>query len=178
MIFWQVGGAIAIVRYVFKDPGMDLRFVVLGALVPNLLDKPLGSVLFTEELGTGRVFGHTLLLPAVVLALVMFATRRGAPRRKALLGVPIGWLLHVFLDGQWANPEGFWWPFLGLDFPEMADAGLWSLLRRETTDPLTLLAEAAGLVYLVVLARRSGLGKPEPRRRFLRTGALPLPLPR
>ena len=41
MIFWQVGGAVAIVRYVFKDPAMDLRFVILGALLLTSLPQVL-----------------------------------------------------------------------------------------------------------------------------------------
>ncbi len=155
MILWHVGATLAIVRYVFKDPNMDLRFVALGSLLPDLVDKPIGSVLFVDHFQTGRVYGHALVAPVALLAVVMLATRRGSARRKALLGLPIGALLHLFLDGQWANPEGFWWPFLGLDFPEMHPARLWPLLRDTITDPLILVGEALGLAYLLALARKA-----------------------
>lgn len=178
MIFWQVGGAVAIVRYVFKDPAMDLRFVMLGALLPNLIDKPIGSVLFNEALGSSRVYGHTLVVPALLLVLVMLFTKRGTARRKAWLGLPIGWLLHVFLDGQWAAPEGFWWPFLGLDFPPMEDSTLWGVIESHFTSVVAVATEVVGLAYLVVLYRRGGLGQPEARHTFLTKGTIALPLPR
>ncbi len=159
MILWHVGATLAIVRYVFKDPNMDLRFLAIGSLLPDLVDKPIGSVLFVDQFQTGRVYGHALLAPVMLLAVVMLVTRRGSVRRKAWLGLPIGALLHLFLDGQWANPEGFWWPFLGLDFPEMDPARLWPLLEDTITDPLILLGEAVGLAYLVALARRADLAE-------------------
>lgn len=177
MVFWQVGGAVAIVRNVFKDPAMDLRFVILGALLPNLIDKPLGSILLTEQLGSSRVYAHTLAAPVIVLLVVMLATRRGTSRRRSWLGLPIGWLLHVFLDGQWLDPEAFWWPFLGHDFPAMGEPGLWDVLLAHLTSPVSLVTEAVGLAYVVVIYRRARLGDPAPRQAFLTKGTIPLPLP-
>ncbi len=169
MILWHVGATVAIVRYVFKDPGTDLRFLAVGALLPDLVDKPIGSLLFVDQLASGRVFAHALVFPVALLAAVMVVTRRGSTARKAWLMVPIGALLHLFLDAQWANPAGFWWPFLGLDFPEMDPARLVPLVRDTVTDPLTLLGEAAGLVYLVGLYVRKAS-----HTDWLRTGRVPL----
>ena len=90
-----------------------------------------------------------------------------------MLGIPIGWFLHVFLDGRWASPEGFWWPFLGLDFPETGSPGFGALVADQLTDPFTLVAEAAGLAYLVVVARRAGLGDRAKRKDFLGAGTIP-----
>lgn len=177
MIFWQVGGAVAIVRNVFKDPAMDLRFVIFGALLPNLIDKPVGSVLFIDQLGSSRVYAHTMLAPVAVLVVVMLVSRRGTARRRSWLGLPIGWLLHVFLDAQWLDPEGFWWPFLGVDFPAMEDPALWEVVVAHVISPVSLVTEAVGLAYLVVIYRRARLGDPGPRRAFLTRGTIPLPLP-
>ncbi len=168
MILWHVGATLAIVRYVFKDPNMDLRFLALGSLLPDLVDKPIGSVLFVDHFQTGRVYAHALMAPVALLVVVMLVTRRGTVRRKAWLGLPIGALLHLFLDGQWASPEGFWWPFLGLDFPEMDPARFWPLVKDTITDPLILVGEALGLAYLIGLARK---GDPT---HFLKTGHVPM----
>lgn len=175
MVFWHVGGAVAIVRYVFKDPAMDLRFVILGALLPNLIDKPLGSVVFHDALGSSRVYAHALVAPVLVLALVMVATRRGTARRRAWLGIPIGWLLHVFLDAQWLDPEGFWWPFLGLDFPAMEDSTLGEVVVAHLTGVVNVITELAGLAYLIAVARRAGLQRSDARRDFVATGRIALP---
>ena len=170
MIFWHVGGTIAVVRYVFKDPAMDLRFLAFGAILPDLIDKPIGWLLYD----TGRVFAHALVFPVGLLAVVMFATRRGTARRKAWLGLPIGALLHLFLDVRFAQPEGFWWPFLGFDFPG-SDSALGARILDTLTDPWIIAGEIVGLWYLTSLYRRAGLRDPARRDEFLVTGRLPLP---
>lgn len=176
MILWHLGATVAIARYVFRDPNMDLRFVMFGAVLPDLVDKPIGSVVFNQQLQTGRVYAHALLFPALVLTAVMLFTRRGSTIRKGWLGVPIGSLLHLFLDGQWAQPDGFWWPFLGGTFPPENHSQLWALIGDRLTDPLILLGEAVGLAYLVYLYRAGGLADSGRRARFRADGTLPLPL--
>ena len=42
MLFWHVGGTIALVRYTVRDERMDLRFLILGAVLPDLIDTPIG----------------------------------------------------------------------------------------------------------------------------------------
>ena len=173
MIFWHVGGTLAVVRYVFKDPAMDLRFLAFGAILPDLIDKPIGWAFFD----TGRVYAHALLFPVVLLAVVMLVTQRGTARRKAWLGLPIGSLLHLFLDLRFTEAEGFWWPFLGTQFPGDA-ASFGSRIVDALTNPWLIAGEVAGLAYLIGLYRRAGLADAERRDEFLRTGRLPLPFPR
>ncbi|MBA2338537.1 MAG: metal-dependent hydrolase, partial [Acidimicrobiia bacterium] len=76
MIFWHAGASIGIARATFRDPRMDLRFLVLGALLPDLLDTPVGLILF-DRLRSVRLAGHTLLLAAIVMVAVVLRTRRG-----------------------------------------------------------------------------------------------------
>ncbi len=40
MIFWHLGITVLIARYVFRDPNMDLRWLMLGSLLPDVIDKP------------------------------------------------------------------------------------------------------------------------------------------
>jgi hypothetical protein len=42
VLLWHVGATIAFVRYAFRDPNMDLRYLALGAVLPDLIDTPLG----------------------------------------------------------------------------------------------------------------------------------------
>ena len=103
MILWFAGGSLAVVWSVFHDPAIDYRFVVGGALLPDVFDAPFG----------GARYGHTLLVAAGALALVMIATRGRRAVRRRLLFVPIGMLLHLVLDGLWTKKELFWWPAFG-----------------------------------------------------------------
>ncbi len=172
MLFWDVGGAILIFRYVFRDPKVDLRYLALGAVLPNLIDKPLGTLLLTETFAhNGRIVAHTLLFSAVLTGLVLLTTRRGRRRRRGM-AVAVGGLLHLLLDGMWTVRETFLWPAFGWAFPA-GDPDFWpGLPQRVLSDPLLLLGEAAGLAYLVYLWRKAGLRDPERRRAFLATGRI------
>lgn len=172
MLAWHVATAVLGVRYVFRDPRMDLRFVILGALLPDLIDKPVGTILFAGTFETSRIYGHTLLFPLVILTVVMLITDRGASARKSWLGVPIGVLIHLIVDGVWLDPVTFWWPLFGWEFPPLR-ADYWSGLVAELlSSPLLWIQEAAGVAYLVYLWRKAGLGREGRWRAFLRTGRL------
>jgi membrane-bound metal-dependent hydrolase YbcI (DUF457 family) len=156
LLLWFAGGSFAIVWQVFRDPAIDYRLVMLGALLPDLVDGPFGGA---------RVL-HTLLASVMLLLVVMLVTGRRRTLRRRLLAIPIGTFLHLLLDGMWARNKVFWWPFLGRHF---GDRGVPSFGR-----PLgvLLVQELAGLVLLVWLARRFQLNKPGRRTTFLRTGRL------
>lgn len=153
MIAWHLGMTVLAVRYVYRDPAMDLRWVLAGALLPDLIDKPIGAVLLNDVFHAHRLFGHTLLFPTALLGLVMVVTRRGSALRKGMVGLVIGVLFHLVLDGAWAAPEAFWWPFFGTAFPEQSPSALGPLLEDMITDPRVWVGEAVGLVYLLRLWR-------------------------
>ena len=153
MILWYAGLALAIVWNVFRDPAVDHRLVVAGALLPDAVDLAAGH----------PAYAHALLAPVVVLTVVMAATRGRRLVRRRLLALPIGMFLHLVLDGTWTRGEVLWWPFLGTDLP---DGDLWPPLG------LALLEELAGAVALAWFVRRFRLLDPEPRRIFVRSGRL------
>lgn len=171
VIFWHVGGAVFLARWVFRDPAMDMRVLVLGAVLPDLIDKPLGSVLFTGYFGTGRIYGHTLLFAAAVLVLVMVVTRRGSPARKRWMALPIGVLLHLLLDMP-IDPVTLWWPVLGLEFPSFAEGRLVDLIVYLLKSPVVVIQELLGLGYLIALYRKTELGEPARRKELVETGKL------
>lgn len=156
MVLWPVGVALGLVWVVFRDPAFDHRMLVVGALLPDLVDAPFG----------GARLAHTLLAAVVVLAMVMVGTRGRRRARRSLLAVPIGMFAHLVADAMWARTESFWFPAFGgpLNDPLPAlDHGL----------AVLALKELAGLVVVVWCWNRFGLGDPAIRRAFLRTGHLP-----
>jgi hypothetical protein len=109
-----------------------LPWLLLGTLLPDLIDKPLyyGLAMLTGRHGaqlgfvsSTRVFGHTLLLALVLYALL--------PRR---IGTPllVGMLTHLGLD-ELGDLIGRIWPSLKLvhDGPDTAHAILFPLLGPE-----------------------------------------------
>ncbi|MDQ4089708.1 MAG: hypothetical protein M3163_05325 [Actinomycetota bacterium] len=156
MLFWPAGVALGLVWLVFRDPAFDYRMVVVGALLPDLLDAPFG----------GARLAHTLLAAVAVLTVVMLGTRGRRHLRRSLLAVPIGMFAHLIADAMWARTESFWYPAFGgpLNDPLPAlDHGLTILLVKEL----------AGLLVVAWCWKRFSLSDPKVRRQFLRTGHLP-----
>ena len=176
MLFWHVGGTIAAIRYAFRDDRMDLRLLVVGAVLPDVVDTPIGLAAF-GTFGGIRLFSHTLLLGSIVMAAVVVATRRGRPRKR-WMPLAIGILMHLVLDAMWANPETLWWPFLGFDFSPSGEVGSGALVGSILADWRVWVLEGIGLAYLVHLTLRGNLASAGERERFLRTGRLGVPIER
>lgn len=173
MIFWHLGATVAIARYVFKDPAMDLRWLMFGAILPDLIDTPIGSIFFHDTFGTHRLFAHALVFPVALLTLTMIITRRGTTLRKGAMAVVIGVFIHLVLDGVWMSPDAFLWPFLGTEFPPLVGSDFPTLVKARLTNPIYLAGEALGIAYLAFLWMRH-LREPGGVRRFVRTGRIPL----
>jgi hypothetical protein len=134
------------------------RWVLLGTVAPDLLDKPVyfGLSWLSGRRGWGivrgtRSFGHAFLLAA----LVWWAGRaRGDARLKALA---LGMATHPVLDflSDWAafgvasagRGSAALWPLTGWGFPVPTYAGLGEHLRA-LSSPVLLSCEAAGLLWL------------------------------
>lgn len=152
MLLWFVGPSILIVWSVFRSPAADYRVVAAGSLVP-LAELPFGEP---------RLF-HSLIGTAAVMAAVMLGARGQRLVQRRLLGLPIGMLLHLVLDGAWADTRAFWWPALG---PAWSGAELAELGRGG----FNIVLELAGAVACWWGYRRFRLAEPERRRLFLTTG--------
>ncbi len=174
MLFWHVGGAVWGARYIFRDPGMDLRWLVVGALLPDLVDKPLGWFVVSQY-ETARLWGHSLLFAVVVLFGIVLFTRRGSARRSRLIPLAIGVFLHLVLDVP-LESETLWWPFLGTDFPPFEYYGIEGLSEYLFRAPWIWIQEAVGLGYLMFLWRRYQLSIPSNLARLRSTGTLGFPV--
>ena len=156
MIFWHVGGTILAFRYIFRDPNVDLRFLTLGSILPDLIDKPIGTILFVDALGSGRLFAHSLLFASLLLVGVLVLSRPGVWRRR-FMAVAIGSLFHLVLDGMWTIKEVFLWPAFGWQLPPGPESFWTQLPERTLADPWLLVQEALGILYLIYLWRRAEL---------------------
>lgn len=152
MLLWFVGPPILLVWAVFRSPGADYRIVAIGALLP-LLELPFGEP---------RLL-HSLSGAAVLLAAVMLLARGQRLRQRQLLGLPIGLLMHLVLDGAWADTHGFWWPFLGVSWSS-------SELPEVGRGAFGVVLELAGAAACWWGWRRFRLDEPERRHLFLTTG--------
>lgn len=149
---------------------LDFRLVILGSLLPDLIDKPLGLWLAPELVNHGlRSFGHTVIVALAFLAVALLISRsRRRPSMAALAASSAG---HLVLDQMWRQPAIALWPGLGWAFPEKAatlsdlPSSLFRGLLLFYREPPELAGAAVILLFLVVLWRSRAF------LRFLRSGS-------
>jgi hypothetical protein len=155
VLLWFLGPSVLIVWAVFSSPAADYRYVALGAVIP-LAELPIGEPRLLHSL-TGAAAG-------LVVVMVGASGRRLVQRR--LLGLPIGMLLHLVLDGTWTDDRAFWWPFRGTG---------WSTARLPELGrgPFDIVLELAGAAAIWWGWRHFGFADRARRQEFARTGRLP-----
>lgn len=154
MFLWFLGTALLSVFFVFTDPRFDYRLLLVGAVLPDLIDVPFAQARWA----------HSLTVAVGALAAVMIVTAGRKPIRRLLLGLPIGMLLHLVWDGAFAATKVFWWPFSG----SWGDNQVASIERGWLNIPM----ELAGAAMLWWAWRRFRLAEPARRAQFYRHGLL------
>lgn len=155
MLLWFAGTSFLAVWLVFRDPALDHRLVMVGAVLPDVIDLATG----------GPWLAHTVAGSVVLLGVVMAATSRRRLQRRRALALPIGTFLHLVFDGAWADRDVFWWPASGLSFGSRH-------LPSVERGAVNLVLEVIGLAILVWAWQRFELADPGRRRMFLRSGRL------
>jgi hypothetical protein len=163
-MFWlgHSGIGLQLSKLVDRDP--PLKPLLLGTLLPDLIDKPLyyGLSWATHKHGAElgivagtRSFGHTILLTASV-----FAAGR-VRKSRALKALSLGMATHLVLDmftdaclrGADFSMRAFGWPLLGWQFPIYPFYN-WHEHIASGRDPFILVTETLGALCLAYEWRR------------------------
>ena len=170
MILWHAGLTMLIMWFVLRgNPRVDYRVVAVASLLPDIIDKPIGRLLFRERFDSGRLFAHTLLVNVALFCVLFFM--RGRIKRTFVL-VPISSLLHLAEDAMWSSPTTFWWPLFGTTFPgDPVEGGLLAFLNPLHSSE-AMIQEAIGAIVLLWLLAAHGLLSRDGVKHFLRTGML------
>lgn len=139
----------------------DPRLLMLGAVLPDLIDKPLGHLLL--PMNNGRIFAHTLLFAVVLLC-------AGIAYRK-LLPLSLGVSFHHLFDNLYLEPGATLWPFLG-PF-QTSDFHLTSWITA-FTDPQVFGWELLGSMIIVAYLFSNGVRTPQGLFSFVIKGKFPL----
>ncbi len=139
----------------------DLRLMLIGSLLPDIIDKPVGQLLFRQTFSNGRIFSHSLLFLLVITIIGLFLYRCG--KRTWFLMLFFGTFTHLILDQMWLNPQTLLWPAYGFSFPK-TDLANWLPERVHAllTNSQIYMPELAGAAILawfawLLLRRRSVL---------------------
>ncbi len=186
-----------ILRRFSHGQSLDYRLVLLGAVLPDLIDKFVGHVLL--PIGNGRIFAHGLLFIVFLAGLGLgdWLTRRrfvatyastgislengsnvksDVSHRASLLTAPaftvaIAASFHLFLDQMWMDPASLYWPALGWEFStHHFDTTNWIISLF--TEPYVYGTEILGALCLLAIGLQNGLLSVMGLKQFLRDGKL------
>ena len=140
---------------------VDFRLVLLGSILPDLIDKPLAAVLHLS----GRMWAHSLLFLAAILLLSLVPILRG------LRWVGFGDAVHLLVDLIWQEPMVALWPLLGVAFPA-GEQSVGGYLQILLTDRYVQFGEIVGGIILLTAAWRYRLYRWTNLKKFLHDGRL------
>ena len=163
-----MGVAAAIVYVTIGRRRVDYRFVLLGAVLPDLID---GATCWAYDCAGGRGIAHSLVANVAVTVAIILVLR--GETRLSVFGVGVGWLLHLVADAMWDAPKTFFWPIAGMDFSTTsAEPYSWDLFTDPASHLWTWGGEVAGILILAWFWVAFDLRDAARRVRFLRDGQL------
>ena len=142
-----------ILGFVLCDLLHDRRWLIpcaIGSILPDLIDKPVGFLLFPDTIGYGRIHAHTLLLTTCLL--LAGAAFWYWKRNPVVISLGVGVLSHQVLDQMWRQPVNWYYPLKGPFQGKMPGDALVTLLEGELGNPaewlLAILVVAGGIAFL------------------------------
>lgn len=141
----KVAWFVALTKY------FDVRLLLVGSMLPDIIDKPVGQYFFRETFQNGRIFSHTLLFLIVLSGIGWYLLK--AHRQAWMLTLAVGTATHLILDQMWNTPRTLFWPLMGVNFPTVDLEGwIQEIFKTLTLDPATYIPEAIGLMMLIWFA--------------------------
>jgi inner membrane protein len=144
----EIGGA---KTHLLSPLRIDYRLILLGSMLPDIIDKPLGNIILRSTIGNGRIFSHTLLF--LLLILLAGVLIKHFYQKNYLLFFCFGILMHLMLDSMWQTPCTLFWPACGFAFPKY-DLENWTatLLQHLFKDPATYIPETIGAAIVIYVS--------------------------
>ncbi len=157
-------------RLTFLASKIDIRILLIGSLLSDIIDKPIGHFIFRETFSNGRIISHTLLFLILITLAGLYLYKSRA--RTGLLVLSFGTLTHLIFDQMWHAPRTLFWPIYGFAF-DRGDITDWipNMLAGLISNPQVYVPELVGaavlLWFAVVLVRNRKVFY------FLKWGRLP-----
>lgn len=119
LLFGHIGITLGVVYLVSRyAPVMrgkiNYWFIALGAILPDMIDKMIGRVLFADTIANGRLIAHTLLFTILLILLGTYIYK--VYSRFGVLCISCAAFLHLVEDAMWNAPGVLLWPLYGPGF--------------------------------------------------------------
>ena len=134
---------------------INYRYVAFGAILPDIIDKTFGRIIFAHSLANGHLIAHTLIF-GCFLALAGFYLYRHTMDARVLT-VSGASFLHLVEDRLWTKPATLLWPLLGWKFPGGTAPDNWLdyflIMFRNSYIPdisYVFISEAVGFIIILL----------------------------
>jgi membrane-bound metal-dependent hydrolase YbcI (DUF457 family) len=145
-----------VLGFLIGDLLKDRRWILpcaLGAVLPDLIDKPVGQIIFAESIGYGRIYAHTLLFFLLVLVAGLVVWKFW--KTPAVCGIAVGIISHELLDSMWLEQANWFFPLMGPFQGHLSPDYINVLILGELQDPFeVVLAVLLGICALLYLRYR------------------------
>ena len=135
---------------------IDVRILLIGSLLPDIIDKPVGVYLFPDIFSSGRIFSHSMLFALIItLASILLYRMKHA---TWLMALSIGVWMHLVLDEMWLAPRTLFWPTFGVAFDAAyLENWLYTIFYRMFHEPRVFIPEIVGILvciwFIILLIR-------------------------
>jgi membrane-bound metal-dependent hydrolase YbcI (DUF457 family) len=160
-----IGLIIGFMLYEFFHARSMIAFCALGSIIPDIVDKPLGHIIFSSSLDNGKIFFHSLVI--VLLFFITGLIVWKYYRSFSFLVVGFGMFLHQLVDTMWNQPVDWLYPLLGPFQTDSSPDYFQQAIRAELSSGTEWIFFAAIMVVALVLYRNHTLHTtlldPDPR---------------
>lgn len=112
LIFGHLGttlGTAKLLEGISFEVPIDYRLVMLGAMLPDIIDKPLVLMTTYKPVGSARLAAHSLIF---IIALFLAGHICSLLfNKRGLLIIAYGSFAHIVEDMIWRDPKVFFWPY-------------------------------------------------------------------
>ncbi len=139
-----------LLTFLFRDPRL-IPACVLGSVLPDLIDKPLGILLFSGSIGYGRIYAHSLFFLSLIILMGILVYTKYPRTGLLIFGLAAGIFSHHILDAMWLHTVSWLGPALGpfADQRSRPDFFL-HIFWSEVTNPTEWLAGGFILAFMIV----------------------------
>jgi len=127
---------------------IDIRLLLLGSLLPDIIDKPIGQFFFRDTFSSGRIFCHTLLFLLLITFAGLYLYRSYGKTWSLVLC--FGTFTHLIFDQMWLKPRTLLWPLYGFAFEKIdLPYSTQNIPYALYTDPSVYVPEIVGVAILI-----------------------------
>jgi hypothetical protein len=150
-----IGLIIGFILYELFHARTVIIFCTIGSILPDIVDKILGRIIFGSSLDNGRIFFHSLsiVLMFIVVGLIIWYFYRSF----SFLVVGFGMFLHQIADMMWMSPVSWYYPFLGPFPSDMIPGYFQRAILIELRSVTEWIFFAAIVIVTIVLYRTQSL---------------------